>query len=167
MRRNFIYFVSSVILVVTFKYVYVLVAPEIIKFPVLYKVLFVLGLVNDFDENAKYWKSALINDNWLIVILAVIQYQLYKSKLLGWMFLETGRSDDTILDSRLQKNSSEYQQYYELNKRIMLFVKYPFLSRQYIYFNIIIAAIVPWLIYITFMILSMGMEKTLMNMQFT
>ena len=154
-------------LVVTFKYVYVLIAPEITKNRVLYKVLFVLGLVNDFEEHAKYWKSALLNDNWLIVLLAIIQYQLYKSKLLGWMFLETGRANESILDSKFQKNSSDYQKFFELNKRILLFVKYPLLSRLYIYFRIMVAAIVPWLIYITFFVFSMIMEKTLMNAQFT
>lgn len=116
MRRNFVYLVSFVMIIVGIKYIYVLVGYNVNNNPSLYKILFVLGLTNDFEESQKYWRSALINDNWLVVLLAVIQYQLYKSKLLGWIFLETSKTDDGLNDHQFKKNTAEYQKFYELNK---------------------------------------------------
>lgn len=133
MRRKFVYFLSFVMLVVTFKYVYVLISYEIYQDYILYKTLYVLGLVNDFNEEDKYWRAALINDNWLIVFLAVVQYQLYKSKLLGWIFMETGKADENVQDIQSSYTNKQFQKFYELNKSILLYIQYPKLSRAYIY----------------------------------
>jgi hypothetical protein len=145
MRRNFVYFVISVTFVLFFKYIYVLIAKDIASSKTVYKTLFILGLVTEFDDDNKFWKSALLNDNWLVFLLAMIQYQLYKSKLLGSIFLEKKK----------------------IEERIILFVKYPNLSKIFIYVSTVIATIVPWLIYATLLILSMVLDKTIINLQFT
>lgn len=144
MRINFIYFINFLVIVAILKYLYVLLAPEIEDQQSLSKTLNVLGLVQEFGKGSQFWRSSMLNDTSAVVLLAYLQYQLYKSNLLQGIYHEKTKTEE----------------------RIIFNVKYPKALKLYIYCSKVIGMLVPWGIYVILISLVIVLDKTIINFQF-
>ena len=144
MRVNFIYFINLVVIVAILNYLYVLLFPEIKQNDELSKIFYILGVEVKISPSLKYWKAGMLDDTWIIVLLAYLQYQLYKSKLLEGIYLEKTKSEE----------------------RIIMNVKYPKASKIYIYLSECVRILIPWLIYTILISILVVLDKTIINFQF-
>lgn len=144
MRKNFTYFIYFVVLVAILRYVYVLFILEIKDVYNLFKALTVLGLSNEFNDEGKFWRAAMLSDSWVIVLLAYLQYQLYNSKLLENHYKEDQKTEEWIIFN----------------------VRYPKASKAYIFLSKIMGMFLPWLIYITLITMVIIFDKTIISLQY-
>ena len=92
-RRNYLFLILFIDFIVLIKYLYTLTydwLDDISK-----EYLEVLGFSTTLNENNKFFKSNLINNNWLIVLLSYIQFRTYKSE-----YFQKKLSPEAIEDDR-------------------------------------------------------------------
>ena len=138
-RRNYIILIVFIHFIVTIKYLYSLTFDWMGQTTREY--LEVIGLATDVEVKNKFFKSNLLNNNWLIVLLSYIQYRTYKST-----FYQQHLTDELLKSDRK-----------EFAKRHPKWTKFFTLLQDIAYIS------VPWISFIIYISSAFLNQKTFMN----
>ena len=138
-RRNYIFLILFVHFIVLIKYLYTLTYEWLDDISKSY--LEVLGFSTLVIEQNKFFKSNLINNNWLIVLLSYIQYRTYKSD-----YFQKKLSAEAIQDDK-----KEFAR------------KHPKWTRFFNAWQDFIYVSIPWLSFIAYITNAFLNTKTVIN----
>ena len=138
-RKNYVMLIYFIHTIVAIKYMFTLTSQWLDSITIEY--LQVIGLATDFNDENKYFRSNLLNNNWFIVLLSLIQYRTYKSQYY----------QNNLTDKALEANQKEF------NRKHPKWTNFFKLCQDIAYVS------VPWISFIIYISNAFINIKTLFN----